>query len=312
MRLKQRRILDAEPYLAGLPKGEAFKIIAYPPEGHSLKRAGFGDSRTLGETVLPSVVGSVSRFNAEGGWQVHRDRPKERRYMSTWLAQWTEWAGRGRTRQVEELRDVYRSCYPRTFIEPPGLELTYLNRAGAPLVALSATFLNDPGSRGQIRHAINLMLELFGSCELVRDDLSSYAPPGVKRINWRMLPPGAHPWPTLRNHLDQTLRGTSPLTRQMILERQEFLVSLNPAETYVGLGGFADYIAYTFPDRGVVVLESVKHGNALYAFGDNWRRVSQLTKAQVLNGNVHLARIIHANGWKRRLVSFLTPRHAAE
>jgi hypothetical protein len=109
----------------------------------------------------------------------------------------------------------------------------------------------------------------------------------------------------LEEHLKRALKETGEMLGAAILDRQETIKKFGPAEIYVGEGGFGDYLAYIFPDRQIVVLESVRHGNALYAFSKDWRAVSHLTKAEIIQGGLHLARIIHSRGWKTILARLM-------
>ena len=44
--------------------------------------------------------------------------------------------------------------------------------------------------------------------------------------------------------------------------------------------------------------------NATYIFDHNWEQVSRMTKAQILQGDLHLDRIIHAGNWTERIEGF--------
>jgi hypothetical protein len=48
-------------------------------------------------------------------------------------------------------------------------------------------------------------------------------------------------------------------------------------------------------------MESAMYGNATYIFEGDWSFVSQLTKKQILEGNLHKARLIHQSGWESQL-----------
>jgi hypothetical protein len=46
------------------------------------------------------------------------------------------------------------------------------------------------------------------------------------------------------------------------------------------------------------VVESAHYGNATYIFGEDWARLSQMTKAEIIEGGLHRERIIHREGWE--------------
>ena len=45
-------------------------------------------------------------------------------------------------------------------------------------------------------------------------------------------------------------------------------------------------------------MESILTGNATYVFGNDWREVLSLTKAEVIHEDLHKDRIIHVKGWE--------------
>lgn len=312
MLIRKKHIRNVASYLETLPAGTELRPVVPLSEEHRAKfaRIGFSDAPVSGETILPNALGPVSRFNADGRWKVHRDQPKESRYIRTVSWRWRTWKGRDDYEEHEEFRDIFRECYPRTLHEPPGIELIYVDgHDGASIV--SPPVVNLEVHHEAIRHQINLLLELFGECELVKADLGHFSSVKVHRLTWKMLPPGEHPWPRVQEHLSGVLKRLSENTRTVILDRQKTILGHGPDEQFVGAGGFSDYIAYVFKAQGIVVLECIRKGNAIYVFGQDWARFSQLTKAEVVNQSLHLERIVHTKGWKERLARILNRRAAA-
>lgn len=301
MLIQRSHIRQLHRYLGGLIPRTAIRLVVdvahVSPD--RLTRSGF-EGLTAGDTLLPASVGRVSRYNSEGRYLVHRDQPKERRLVGR--REWTrhEWAGRDQTREVTEETDIYRDCYPRTFVPPPGVELTVVDREGHRFI-VSPPFSWHESPDEDVLHVINLCLELFGEVEIRHENLASFTPPNARRVNWSMLPPGAHPLQTVLAHVQQVVNRRAPSFRGPIMNRLRFMASLNPSEVYLGHGGFAAYVAYVFSSTGKAVLESVLPENATYVFGGNWQAVSRLTKTEVLDGNHHLDRIFHSNGWEQKV-----------
>ena len=312
MRIGKKRIHNLQQYLADLSAGEPYRVIARitPDRENLLSRAGFPANSEHGTTVLPAMIGPVSRHNAEGTWRILHDQPKESRYIRTVRWRWTQWAGRDQTKEMEEERDIFRDCYPRELVTPPAIELSVVECDGDRFIT-SPTIENDTASATRGKHVINLMLELFGTCETHTADLAKIADAPVNRVNWHMLPPGEYPWPRLEEHMKAALRRHSNDDFRILMDRQETIKSYGPDEIYVGSGGFSDYVAYRFTTLGIVVMESIQRDNALYVFGEDWERVSQLTKAEVLSNQFHRDRLIHAKGWRARLHAVLRPAAAA-
>lgn len=313
MVIRKKHIRNVSTYIAGIALGSEFRPVVELTNHHKKKlaRIGFADPLRHGDTVLPNAAGPVSRYNANGKWEVHRDQPKEQRYVRTVRWRWKQWAGRGSYEEHEDFRDIYRDCYPRTQRSSPGIELTYVEQDENTYVVAPA-LRNLPSNHDKIGHSINLLLELFGECELVKTDLSRFANIKVNRLNWKLLPPGEYPWQRLRSHLTGVLKRSSENSQAVIFDRQETIMSFEPDEQFIGSAGFSDYIAYVFKARGVVVLESIRKGNAIYVFGLDWERFSKLSKSEIINDDLHLARLIHSKGWKESLARFMDQRYAAE
>ena len=109
----------------------------------------------------------------------------------------------------------------------------------------------------------------------------------------------------IRQHVIKTLESRDPHTSAPVLSRHETLASFTPDEIYIGKQGFRAYVAYIFTNKGLAVLESAMLDNATYVFDLDWHRVSQLTKAQILDGNLHRHRIIHTRNWQARIAQLL-------
>jgi hypothetical protein len=300
MQINRARIRNLGNYLSALQDGVAFRAVFALGDGAALHRLGLSDDPGQGETILPRAIGPISRFNAEGRWVPLKDQPKESRYIRTLSWNWTTWDGQ----EHSDSKDIYRDCYQRAFDPPPGIELTYVEQAGRRLI-ISPQLQNVDAQATRNLHVINLLLEVFGACELVTADLAQLTPAVLNRANWRILPPGQHPWERIAEYLDRAIGRLGEGTQRVIRDRQRTIQDHGPDEVWVGEGGFDDYMAYVFRDRGIVVLESVRKGNAIYAFTSNWRAVSQLTKAEIIQNDLHQARIVHIDGWKGRLSGLL-------
>jgi len=265
-----------------------------------LNSSGFAGLNS-GDRLLPSGVGRVSRFNSEGRYEVDRTQPKTSRFVGT--RTWTrrEWAGPGQTREVTSDVDIYRDCFPRTFVPPPALELTVVVHQGVRLIVSEQMEWGVTASV-DVLHAINLFLELFGECEVRHANLAALSPPNARRVNWQMLPPGPQSLQAVTAHVQQIVNRAAPSFRGPILGRLRFMASRNPDEVWIGNGGFRSYVAYIFNGKGTAVLESVMPDNATYVFGGNWQAVSRLSKAQVLSNHHHIARIFHDRNWQGRVI----------
>jgi hypothetical protein len=270
--------------------------------GHreGLLAAGFPAEPQPGVRLLPSAVGPVSTFNAEGGWEVHRDRPMETAYREiNW--EWQLWDGTW----MSDTRYQPYQRYPRTKIEAPAVELEVQSDPdGNPLLA--ADQLDFLASNGPaLLHRINLFRELFGEAAVLTEDLEHYVRVETRRLNWVLLPPGEMPWPQFQTHVKPLIdamgeRKGPVATRRLKLLTQEF----QPDVVAVGQAGFSGYLAFGYGE--IYVMESLYYGNATYVFGRDWEELSKLTKAEILHGELQQARIIHRESWEQEIRELLS------
>ena len=302
MHINQTRVQSVLRVLAPLLPNTCFRVVMAIdnlPTG-KLQEIGFSENPQPGDTILPATVGTITNYNANGRYVIRKDLPKEERYVTTVEWTWEQWAGRGRTETQTEDRPIYKECYQRDFHPPPSSELTIVDYNGQ-LLIVSEELTKTSDQEDLIRHILNLFLELFGECEVRHANLQSITPPNIRKVNWTLLPPGQYPWSKVQRHISQILENKAPRSANPIYHRLEKLASFNSDEVYVGHGGFRSYVAYVFNASGLAVLESVMLDNATYIFDRNWQQVSQMTKAQILQGNLHRDRIIHNANWSRRI-----------
>lgn len=56
----------------------------------------------------------------------------------------------------------------------------------------------------------------------------------------------------------------------------------------------------------IKMVDSAIYGNAIYIFSDSWKKLSKLSKQEIIRGNLEKKRIIHSPNWKRELKKELT------
>jgi hypothetical protein len=304
MRITRTRVRNIDNYIPRQLSDQFVRVIADFEEldESGMARIGLEGPLAEGESYLPPIVGSVTAFNAEGRWAPQRDQPKELRYVRTIYWKWKEWRGKDDYEEMEDSRDIFRRCYPRELIPPPGEEIFGFPIEGKVYAATEA--LSLPGEKNRLLHQVNLMLELFRSCEVVRADGTSISPATTHR-RWVFLPAGPYRKGDVPRALTTVMLRLSEGDRTILTERQDFLTELDPQEIARGIGGFSDYLAYVFPQYGRVVLESLRRDNAIYVFKGQWEGFSRLTKRQILDAGVQDARIVHTKGWQERLMRVL-------
>jgi hypothetical protein len=218
---------------------------------------------------------------------------------------WEEFHGPYDTVEQSRYVDVPYQRYPRTFIPPPSVEFTVRSTTEGQKTLSTDSIRYIEDNYDEILHRINLFLEIFGMCDVRHENLDDIISCQVRNLNWRILPEGRRPWSELRNDVESIINSAPRGNRPFIYHRVETINTYEPNFVGVGHGGFHGYLIFGFSDMDIYVLESIHYGNATYVLGDDWETVSQLTKAEVLNENRHLYRMIHSSDWADNISEIL-------
>lgn len=269
-----------------------------------LEDLGFSKEFRDGERILPTVINPATARNAEKFYVVDRTQAKEKYYQTLW---WTrhEWAGRGETREVSEFVDIPRERFPRVEYSPYSVELILKHdEEGRLIVVTDAIEFCDQNEKILI-NTINIFLTSFGECEVLTDNLEKLLPIQVIRLNWEILPQGEYPWERVQKDLEKISESKSMTARKMLFDKCEYINSFHPDFRAYGKSGFSGYVIFGFRSQNLYVLESVYMNNATYVFGADWENLSKLSKAEILNGGLQSARLIHNDNWKRDIDKLL-------
>lgn len=255
-------------------------------------RVGFSNNPEVNTSILPAVVGPVTRFNAEGISRPDRTQPMERHYRSVYR-RWEDWHGNEHYGWV----DVPYYAFPRIFTPPPAVEFRIASDVEGDRFVTTPEIVYNLANNGAILHRVNLFLESVGRCEVFTENLARIIQAPIRRLNWNVLPPGQTPWRQLEPILRPLIQRERPALHDVISNRLETINAHGPAFVALGQGGFGGYVIFAFPDRNMYLMESINFGNATYGFGEDWQTLSQRTKAEILNNNLHTQRVIHREGW---------------
>lgn len=307
MIIQQKRIRNIHAHLKHVPLGSkiTFAVTELDRFAEQLRAAGFSEDLSVGESVLPSgTFGSISYFNAEGKQIIHRDQPKETAYrMAMW--HWKEWRGRYHTEDMSKIVDIPYKRYPRTYAPPPSIELQIALSADQQPIVIGPAITYSEENAPLLVHTGNLFLEIFGECHVFTENLEEIIVAPVRRLNWKILPPGERPWKQLRSEIEPIIAQEPEGNREVIQHRFATINRYKPEFVAVGQAGFQGYVIFGFPERDLYVLECTKINNATYVFGTNWQRLSQMTKAEILNESLQTDRIIHRTSWYQRVSALL-------
>lgn len=283
--ISKHSVRKAENYLP--PTMESFRLVS--SELNLATKAKLNIDKLPNDAqFLPPIVGPVSRFNAEGLWRPLHDQPKETRYVMGRLWTWTDWGGHEHSKYV----DIPRLCYQRKHIAPPSEELLLKNNK------VYSTVLNKKEIE-RTKHCINLFLELFGQCNFVQADFSE--PVSIQNVNFEILKPGEHPFDRIKQFLQKNPKGYE--AAGLIKERFQFFEQARPKKVIYGKMGYHGYVGFQY--EKFFVFDNIKYGNAIYVFDTDSSAVISLTKKEILNGNLQIARIPHISNWKLAVEKFL-------
>jgi hypothetical protein len=303
-----KRIRNLDKHFRSIPKRKHVVIALSDLTrfARRLYRIGFSSNLTIGETVLPPAdFGPISKFNAEGTYQVHRNRPMETCYrLVEW--HWQEWNGRYDRVDRSKIVEVPYKRYPRTFISPEGIELTVAKATTQDMVLVTPPIEFNTANTTHLLHRINLFLEIFGECSILTKKLQHLYRAPLRRLNWHVLPPGKMPWRQLESRVKPIIDKVPKGKREVIRNQLETINKHQPDFVAIGRAGFRGYIIFGFPKRNIYVLESIYHGNATYVFKNDWERLSQMTKAEILNQNLQEDRMIHRLSWYEKIKKLLS------
>lgn len=269
-----------------------------------IKNVGFKDL-IAGERILPAKKGRISIMNAEGFNIVHKDQPMITKYREMEIRR-AQWTGGGDWEMVDDIVDVPYKCYPRTRHAPYNIELTILEKDGIKFVVSDEIVFTEENDK-LLKVAVNLFLELFHECSVVKDDFSDLeSHTKIIRLCWEILPKGEYPFEDRLKQLQPILNRLRPRDRHVIENRLEILHSYKPDSIAIGINGFSGYIIFSYNKKKLYVFESTQPDNATYVFDGDWERISTMTKKEVLEESLQKARIIHLHKtWYKEIHNLL-------
>lgn len=265
-----------------------------------LVELGFTNELEDGERVLPHMLNPTTARNAEKFYTPDKTQQKEKYYQVLW---WTrqEWAGRGETKEVSDYVNIPRERYPKIEFEPYSVELILKYDDSENLMVITDPIIYKPQNQKLILNSINIFLTSFEECEILTDKLNALKPMKNIYLNWEVLPKGEYPWNKMEEDLNRISDDNSKTNRKIMIDKCQYINEFNPDFRAYGKSGFRGYIIFGFEKKNLYVLESVYPNNATYVFTENWHELSKLTKAQILNGGLHNARLIHKENWKENI-----------
>lgn len=298
MIINKKQIRSLAPYTKGIRQNQDIVIcigIADIPN-INLEEVGFSSDLEPGERVLPAAVGNVTLFNSRGKEVPLKDQPMETHYrQQEWT--WKEFRGRYDFEEQSRIVDIPYERYPRKIIPPPSIELSVALDTDDHKLIVADSIQFTANNSESIVHIVNVFLELFGICEIRNQNLDAIITSPIRRLNWDVLPQGRKPWGQLKPLIQPVIDKLTEGNQIVIEKRFETINAFEPDFVAVGKAGFSGYLIFGFPEDNLYVLESTQTNNATYILENNWEYLSGLTKAEMLENNLHKERIIHRENW---------------
>jgi hypothetical protein len=267
----------------------SFDITGVAPEAWT--KLGFNEILEQDQALMPAGIGKVSAFNARGKEVVRKDLPKVSRSYPSFRT-WLDWHGNSHSGIQYRSMDVY----PREYIAAPSESLFVLGQGNDMRICTRAINMQTESQETTL-HLANLMLECFGVFEVMDASTGIKIGTKLKHLQWEILPPGQYPWSKTGPIVANNTKLLDESGKELIRYRMGTIAGFQPGFLAIGKGGFNAYFVYGFEEKGIYLLESGYLNNATYVFKQNWEELSQLTKNEIINGDLPHTRIIHDRRW---------------
>jgi hypothetical protein len=285
MLIKKSRINSIDKYFANIEEDQEI-YVCVPADENNLDLLMINESLDR-ICVVPQPIGPITRFNLYGKYLIHKEMEKEPREIEIDY-HIVDWHGTDHYGTCFQ----HRICYPKEYILPPVARIILDNEK------LRSDLMTKVDSE-LLKHTINMFLELFGYCEIIDKNENPIGQKTIiKEVSWRILPPGKYPWERAERVLDDYFEKAPIKNKEVLRNNHKTFAEYEPDFLAIGENSFNGYVVYGYTNRNLYVFESNQPGNDTYVFKGEWENASQLTKRDVIQGNLCHKRIIHAKTWK--------------
>jgi len=304
MEISGKRIRKLEKKILEIIFGKEIcpNISITPDIQNLLTKIGFSQTLNIGESILPNIIGPITKFNSDGSFTLNRELDKET-VIHTRYHTWKEYHGREEVEQSGFIDCPYYR-YQRKLIPAPSIELSIVEIDGEKYVIGRPLLIGDK-TVPLIIHQINLFLEIFQKCMVGEFSGDLIKNVQIKKLNWRILPPGHRSFEELENDVSQIISSLKSNRKKIAIYRIETINEYSPSCYAFGQGGFKGYIVFGFPEKNIFILESIYENNATYVFEKNWKELSKLSKFEIIEGKLQKYRLIHVREWSKEIEKIL-------
>lgn len=284
MIIKKKRIISVDKYINNIKSCDEIYVRVLADEKKlELLNIDTGQNEVR---VVPPIVGPVTRFNVYGKQIVRKDMEKEIRHIERdyHVVDW-----HGTDHYGTCIQD--KMCYPKEYVFPPLVKLNLYDKK----IISDKISINDTE---QLKNTINVFVEIFGYCELIDKDSNSIGEKvKIQEVTWEILPKGKYPWERAENVLEKYFETAPEKNKHILKNNHRTFAEYEPDFLAIGENSFNGYVVYGFTKQKLYIFESNQLGNATYVFKGEWENASQLTKYDIIKGNLCYQRIIHTKKW---------------
>jgi hypothetical protein len=253
MQIKGKSIRTVTKLLAASKGCEEIKLVhkVTIELKSSLLSIGFDADPDIGDFLIPKPVGKATALNAHGKEIIRKDLPLEPQPVSSFRT-WKDWHGQEhsgiQTREIDK--------YPREY-QPAHEELLYIIAVdGEKYVTTDSLNLESVNELRNI-HLSNLMLESFGSFEVLDAKSGGIIGAKIKQLHWDILPSGEYPWSRAKPLVEKITKNLNDSKKGVIESRMKTITQYTPDFLATGRAGFSGYFVYGFAAKEIYILESV-------------------------------------------------------
>jgi hypothetical protein len=255
------------------------------------------------EVLPPGSQGKYSNRNTNGWVETRYDWPKENYTVSL---EAPNWHGSG-THTVFQTRERLPKLHHAPTFSIIGIDChdSSPRRDHYTLKCEVSDVLdrNAPDFEDRLLACLNLLQENVGVSDVAKPNAAFIDYARSLQIAWEVLPPG-----TREEAIQQIFGARVPTLEQRskIEDRYEFLISFKPKTMIYGRSGFQRYFGAQLEDD-IVLFENVEYGNAIYVMFEDWEKLSQKSRLELLSGRYGqgFERVVHAGNWKVRVLKIV-------
>ncbi len=253
--------------------------------------------------ILPSKkIGKFSKINIEGKEVKRKDLPMITKTFAVDAPNYGDWSYGSHTVYFD--REVYITEY----IPPKHVEIIIellsdnTKKLNEFIIKFSVDEVLNVKSNNFIDGLffnINLLQENIGNADVFASEATFEEYTKTIYVDWEILPIGERESDLRKLVSKFRLKEKEDVER--LVDRYDVLNNLKPKEFISGTSGFRRYFGAKFSEN-LVVFENLEYGNAIYVMYDDWKKLSQKSRIELLKGdNRGFDRIVHTRGWKVQL-----------